>query len=353
MSKATVSTWLILFRGEVGAPVFLERQAIAQENWKTQLRRKGKLGKSTKALGENCIVWVFKGNNLLPFNLKFCVKFHLTINPPFGPIFQMHCVFVLIPNTKRVCWGHILQQNIWNIAIGNWTKQRRVFFHRSIVGCSCQENALQRGDAWCSAKCILPFQWCHNCCNIELLTTCTSVKTDGYSFNATNVQRWVSLYVWALFRVNMFPTVTQNSKLDLFQNENNSKLKLCPIFAKKLFYFRFRASYQKTLHQYMVVTMLKAIWLAIWGHQQVVESNITFFAYWWWWWQWRRDICTTIHQRLKCNAFPTCLWPLCDFITQNVCFLLQLYASVSVMMFLEISPSQNKWGKDVSWNKWG
>ena len=178
------------------------------------------------------------------------------------------------------------------------------FFHRSIVGCSCQENALQRGDAWCSAKCILPFQWCHNCCNIELLTTCTSVKTDGYSFNATNVQRWVSLYVWALSRVNMFPTVTQNSKLDLFQNENNSKLKLCPIFAKKLFYFRFRASYQKTLHQYMVVTMLKAIWLAIWGHQQVVESNITFFAYWWWWWQWRRDVCTIIHQRLKCKAFP-------------------------------------------------
>ena len=216
----------------------------------------------------------------------------------------MHCVFVLIPNTKRVCWGHILQQNIWNIAIGNWTKQRRVFFHRSIVGCSCQENALQRGDAWCSAKCILPFQWCHNCCNIELLTTCNSVKTGGYSFNATNVQRWVSLYVWALSRVNMFPTVTQNSKLDLFQNENNSKLKLCPIFAKKLFYFKFRASYQKTLHQYMVVTMLKAIWLAIWGHQQVVESNITFFAYWWWWWQWRRDVCTIIHQRLKCKAFP-------------------------------------------------
>ena len=55
------------------------------------------------------------------------------------------------PNTKRLSWGHILLQNIWNIAIGNWTKQRRVFsIGQLYFSCSCCEMRMhcKRIDAW-------------------------------------------------------------------------------------------------------------------------------------------------------------------------------------------------------------
>ena len=71
------------------------------------------------------------------------------------------CIFVLIQNTKRACWGHILQPNIWNIAIGNWTKQRwRVFF----PSVNCRRGAAAAGgEMQCNAlardRVLLALRW--------------------------------------------------------------------------------------------------------------------------------------------------------------------------------------------------